>query len=185
MRVIAGSAKGRLLRGPKSTAIRPALDKVKGAIFNILHDVRGLNVLDLFAGTGSIGIEALSRGAQSTTFVDGGPEALALIHQNLKICGLNEAATVLRLSLPRDLRRLGKRFEPFDLIFVDPPYDKDLVNPTLAAVQGEKLLAPGGIIVVEHSPRESAETNGLILQNERKYGQTRVSFFRCFSSKIP
>ncbi len=176
MRIIAGSAKGRLLYGPKSDRIRPALDKVKGAIFNILYDVSDLKVLDVFAGTGSVGLEALSRGASSCTFIDRLPEALTLLRRNIERCGFEASAQILKLEVPRELRR-AQKFGPFDLIFVDPPYDKNLVNPSLEGVARERLLAPGGKIIVEHTPREGIEEiGGLKITDRREYGQTVISF---------
>ena len=178
MRIISGIAKGRLLHVPKSDRIRPALDKVKGAIFNILYDVAGQKIMDLFAGTGSVGLEALSRGAVSCLFIDQLPEALTLLRKNIEHCGFEASAAVLRLEVPRELRR-AQKFGPFDLIFVDPPYDKDLVNPTLTAIAREKILAPGGKVVVEHSPREAILPGvGLTLFDQRKYGQTIVAFLK-------
>jgi 16S rRNA (guanine(966)-N(2))-methyltransferase RsmD len=177
MRVIAGSQKGRILAGPKSAKIRPALDKVKQAIFNILGDVEGLQVLDLFAGTGSIGIEALSRGAHFAVFADSEPEALRLIRENLKRTDFEKQARILKLRLP--FRRFTDPPFPFDLIFVDPPYDRNLVNPTLRAIAREKILAPRGTVVVEHSPREPIEEDvGLAIIDRRKYGQTLISFLK-------
>lgn len=177
MRVISGSRKGRILAGPKSDKIRPALDKIKQAIFNILGNMEGLTVLDLFAGTGSIGIEALSRGAVHAVFVDGGAEAIRLIRKNLQQTGFDDPARVLRLRIPSELKRI--RHSTFDLIFIDPPYDRNLVNPTIRAVAREKILAPSGTVVIEHSPREPvADDAGLVLADQRKYGQTLISFLR-------
>ena len=182
MRVIAGIAKGRTLVGPKSHSIRPALDKVKGAIFNILFDVSDLTVLDVFAGTGAIGVEALSRGAGHAVFLDASPEALGIIKKNIELCRFVSQATVLRTKLPDDLKSVARKsgIERFDLIFVDPPYDQDLVNPSLAMIEKENLLAPDGKVIVEHSPRETLrEHKGLVLADQRKYGQTVISFFAC------
>lgn len=182
MRVISGIAKGRVLIGPKSHAIRPALDKVKGAIFNILYDVEEKTVLDLFAGTGAIGIEALSRGADRAVFVDSGDEALRIIRKNLETCRFENIADVFKAAIPRDLGRIAKKFGVFDLIFVDPPYDKDLVNPVLLKVAKLGLLAEGGKIIVEHSPREVIrEIPGLISKDTREYGQTLISFLQHLS----
>jgi len=165
------------LAGPKSDKIRPALDKVKQAIFNILGNIEGCRVLDLFAGTGSIGIEALSRGAVHAVFVDGDPEAIRLIRKNLQQTGFDDPARVLRLQIPSELKRI--RHSTFDLIFIDPPYDRNLVNPTIRAVAREKILAPRGTVVVEHSPREPiADDAGLTLVDQRKYGQTVISFLK-------
>lgn len=175
MRVIAGTAKGRTLVGPKSHSIRPALDKVKGAIFNILFDVADLNVLDVFAGTGAIGIEALSRGARHAVFLDASPEALGIVKKNIELCRFEDRATILRSKLPEDLRTVAKRsgIERFDLIFVDPPYDKDLVSPSLRKIAELGLLAEGGQIIVEHSPREEI---AMPVKDRREYGQTIISF---------
>ncbi len=181
MRVIAGTAKGRILTGPKSHSIRPALDKVKGAIFNILYDVSGLNVLDVFAGTGAIGIEALSRGAEAAVFLDASSEALDIIRKNVEACGFGTRSRILRTRLPEELKTVARKssIETFDLIFVDPPYDKDLVNSSLALIVRQKLLAEGGTIVVEHSPRETIRApEGLSLYDSRKYGQTVISFLK-------
>ena len=123
MRVITGSARGRKLSEPKNYDIRPTTDNVKESIFNIIQfDVEGRRVLDLFAGTGQLGIEALSRGAKSAVFVDKSSEAIALVKQNLKACNLE--ANVVREDSLSYLERGGK----FDLIFIDPPYDTELVN---------------------------------------------------------
>jgi 16S rRNA (guanine966-N2)-methyltransferase len=179
MRVIAGLQKGRRLFGPKSDDIRPALDKIKGAIFNILGDISGTKVLDLFAGTGSVAIEALSRGASRAVFVDNGTEALLLIRKNLEICRFEDEGLVVKADLPYRLHKLVRKEGPFDLIFVDPPYDKALVNPSLRLIVKEKILAPAGMVIVEHSPRESiGEDSGLILADQRKYGQTVISFLK-------
>lgn len=178
MRIVSGTFKGRRLQGPKSKEIRPVLDKVKQAIFNILGGVEELRVLDLFAGTGSIGIEALSRGASFAVFVDSGIEALRLIKKNIRLLGLENQTRVLRACLPKEVARLRK-VGPFGLLFVDPPYDRDLVNPTLHAIAREKILVPGGTVVVEHSPRETISPDvGLSLFDQRKYGQTLVSFLK-------
>ncbi|MDO8644346.1 MAG: 16S rRNA (guanine(966)-N(2))-methyltransferase RsmD [bacterium] len=189
MRIIAGQAKGRLLKTPKGKGIRPALDKVKGAVFNILQHgigLEGSSVLDLYAGTGNIGIEALSRGAAQATFVDDSKEAIDLIGENLKRTGFEGKGDVVVLRLPWGLKRWkGKR--DYDLIFVDPPYDKELVMPTLELLAREKILAPSGRIVVEHSPREKitvgagfprpgVETTPLQIIDQRKYGQTIITF---------
>ncbi len=177
MRIIAGTHKGRTLYGPKSHDIRPAIDKVKGAIFNILYDVSGKKVLDLFAGTGSVGLEALSRGAAHAVFVDYGAEALGLIRKNIELCKLESRSSIIKHKLPQGLGRILQRFAPFDLIFVDPPYDQDLVNLTLEKIISSHLLAPEGTILVEHSPREMiGEIAGLRLADQRKYGQTVISF---------
>jgi 16S rRNA (guanine(966)-N(2))-methyltransferase RsmD len=159
--------------------IRPALDKVKEAIFNILGDIKGLAVLDLYAGTGSVGIEALSRGAGRATFVDSAREAINLVEKNLERVKLSRKGSAQKLKLPLELSRLRTGGRPYDLIFVDPPYDEKLVNPTLRRIVREKLVVPLGRVVVEHSPRERIlEDVGLTILDQRKYGQTLISFLR-------
>ena len=177
MRIIAGQLKRRLLKGPRSRRIRPVLDKVKGAIFNILGSVAGARVLDLYAGTGSLGLEALSRGAIHATFVDDAKEAVGIIHDNVDALNLSGSSEILLKSVPAALRGLAGRELQFDLIFIDPPYDLGLINPALATIAESKMLNDGGWIVTEHSPRELPSSPVLQLADVRSYGQTRVSFF--------
>lgn len=179
MRVIAGTCKGRTLFGPKTSSIRPALDQVKESIFNILFNVERATVLDLFAGTGSVGIEALSRGASSAVFVDQSEEAVRLIEKNLKICGLIERATVFKMPVGTSIRTLSKKGGSFDLIFVDPPYLKKWVRKTLDQLAQSSLLLKTTQVVVEHHPKEPMiPPPGLELTDQRKYGQTIVSFLK-------
>lgn len=179
MRVITGDAKGRRLLAPKSKKIRPALDQVKEAVFNILFDVAGQSVLDLFAGTGSMGIEALSRGASHATFVDDFISAIVLIKKNLERCGFKDRASVIKSPVRAAIRRLSKHGTTFDIIFVDPPYLKDLVNPALEALSQSSLVAPASIIIVEHHPKEPiGEIDGLKVTDSRRYGQTLISFLK-------
>ena len=179
MRVIAGTAKGHRLFTPKSDLIRPVLDQVKEAIFNILFDVSDFKVLDLFAGTGAMGIEALSRGAGRTVFVDQSREAIELLHKNLEKCGLAKTSQVLPISTGKGIATLGKKREKFDLIFVDPPYERNLVNKTLRDLLKHRLVGPETIIIIEHHPKEPVELpEGIVLTDERKYGQTLISFLK-------
>ena len=144
MRVITGSARGRRLKTPENYDIRPTSDNVKEAVFNILQfDVEGRRVLDLFAGTGQLGIEALSRGAASAVFIDRDRTAIQIVKDNLKTCGLS--GTVLCCDSPSYLRSCGR----FDLIFVDPPYDSGLYGEVLGMINQIDILSEGGIIIVE------------------------------------
>ncbi|MGM9614391.1 MAG: 16S rRNA (guanine(966)-N(2))-methyltransferase RsmD [Oscillospiraceae bacterium] len=150
MRVITGTARGRKLREPKDMSVRPTTDMVKEAIFSIVQfDVPGRRVLDLFAGTGQLGIEALSRGAAECVFVDNSPASLALVRENLAACGMK--ATVVRSDALAYLRRCGK----FDLVFLDPPYHAGLYNDVLGALFSFDILSDGGIILVESERGES------------------------------
>ncbi len=178
MRVIAGSAKGlRLLTPKKTQPIRPALDQVKEAIFNILFDVQDLQVLDCFAGTGAVGIEALSRGAAHCVFIDHLPAAITLVRGNLEKCGFTAQATILAMPAIPGLQLLQRRHAQFDLIFLDPPYEKNLVNKSLDLVAHASLLAPTGLVIIEHHPKEIVTAPpGLAIRDQRKYGQTLITF---------
>ena len=150
MRVITGSARGRKLMEPKDQSVRPTTDMVKEAIFSIVQfDVPGRRVLDLFAGTGQLGIEALSRGARECVFVDNSPASLALVRKNLALCGLE--GTVVRSDALSFLKRCGK----FDLVLLDPPYHAGLYEDTLDALFSFDILNVGGIILVESMRGES------------------------------
>lgn len=179
MRVIAGSAKGLKLYAPNTSKVRPASDKVKGAIFNILGNIEDSKVLDLFAGSGSVGIEALSRGAKDAVFVELDRQIAESIQKNLENCHFSHLAKILRMEVKTALSLLSKKNESFHLIFVDPPYDKNLLNPTLLLVDKLNLLQSGGVLVTEHSPREMPETQETLeIFDQRQYGQTFISFLR-------
>jgi 16S rRNA (guanine966-N2)-methyltransferase len=169
LRVVAGQHKGRTLRAPAGASIRPTSDKVRGAIFNVLGDVEGLNVLDLFAGTGALGIEALSRGAARATFVDTEP---ASVQRNLAAIGLD--AAVDRRDALHWLRAPEGRY---DLVFADPPYSS---APSLGARLTELLpavLSKNARIVTESDKRAPLEL-GFPLEFERDYGDTRIRIHR-------
>lgn len=177
MRIIAGTAKGRRLHSPKSPLIRPVSDKVKEAIFNILGPIEEKSVLDLFAGTGSVGLEALSRGADRCVFVESFSHALFLLQKNIVACGFREHSFVLRGDVPTILNRLKKK-GTFDLVFVDPPYDRGLIGPTLGGLVRYNLIDAQSCVIVEHSPREAPAAEGVVVFDSRKYGQTWVSFLK-------
>jgi 16S rRNA (guanine966-N2)-methyltransferase len=169
MRVVAGRFRGRVLHSPRGRAVRPTSDKVRGAIFNVLGDVEGLRVLDLFAGTGALGIEALSRGAAEATFVDTDP---ATAERNLELVGVD--APVHRRDALQWLRFGGG---PYDLVFVDPPYSS---APRLGEELTELLqavLSQNARIVTESDKRAPLEL-GYPLEFERDYGDTRIRIHR-------
>ena len=131
MRIIAGAFRGRRLHAPKGNRIRPTIDRVREAIFNIIAaEVAGAKVLDLFAGTGAMGLEALSRGAQFCCFVDQGEEAVRLIRENVQLCGVQDRSRIIQGPAASAIRRLGSENELFDLIFMDPPYGKGYIEKT-------------------------------------------------------
>ena len=155
MRIIAGDLKGRVL-APVQGRTRPTAARVREAIFNILGPaVPEAQVLDLFAGTGALGIEALSRGAAQAVFVEDHPEALKALRRNLETLGLPDRSQVLPLPVAAALRKLAARGERFDLVFLDPPYGGGAAAATLGALAGSSLLLPEAWVVAEHSRRET------------------------------
>jgi 16S rRNA (guanine(966)-N(2))-methyltransferase RsmD len=177
MRVIAGQARGVRLVAPKGTQIRPTLDRVRESLFNILAPrVEGARFLDLFAGTGANGIEALSRGAAEAIFVDSDAQSLQCVEENLRRTRLEAGARRLRMVLPRELAALHG---PFDLIFADPPYRFPEYAELLEGVSARGLLAAGGLLVVEHERRvELPEAVGnLTRTRQARYGDTLLSFY--------
>lgn len=187
MRITGGTACGRRLTGPKrhDPAIRPTSDRVREAIFNILnHTIDGATVLDLFAGTGSFGLESLSRGAQSVVFVDQNSEALQIIGQNLRACFTQPAARAFQLDLTKgtSLKQLQKQLPKnlqFDLVFLDPPYEKKLAEKLLEMVEESGLLATGAVVIAEERQNQDlpATINGLQLTDRRHYGETGLWFY--------
>jgi len=177
MRIIAGSARGLRLETPPGDRVRPTLDRVREALFNIIApEIPGATFLDLYAGSGANGIEALSRGAAAVTFVDSHPQSQACIRKNLERTRLAQGATLLRCALPGDLRKIGGAF---DVVFADPPYDFTDFEGLLTAIGGSGLLAEGGQVIVEHSsfqtPPEAA--GSLQCQRRRRYGKCTLSFY--------
>ena len=185
MRITGGSARGRKLTPPRSDLIRPTCDRVREALFNIIGNrIAGSRVLDLFAGTGAIGIEALSRGAASVLFVDHSLEAGRLIEANLRACIPRPRAAFLALNLAtmshlQPLHAAMPAGERFDLVFMDPPYQKNLAQRVLAMVEQAGILAKDGLIVVEEHRRVMLPETvvSLALIDHRRYGETGLWFF--------
>lgn len=179
MRVIAGSAKSHRLLSVPGDSTRPITDRAKEALFSILaDDVVGARVLDVFAGTGAVGIEALSRGASHATFIDRNRRAVQTIQANLRHCKLAEPATVLHGDSFALLPAL--RDEPFDLIFIAPPQYQDLWRKMLLLVDGTpELLAPGGLVIVQIHPREEGPLTlaRLVEVDRRRYGSVLLLFY--------
>ena len=173
LRIIAGDAKGRRIKAPKGEIVRPTSEKVRGAILDILQSVEGLRVMDLFAGTGAMGLEALSRGAISCTFLEWDRRAIAAIETNIEVMGFEELAVVKRADLSKEFpTRLGK----VQVAFVDPPYRWEDYAHVLRETR--KVLAPGGWAVVEHDAGRELETvEGLKIIDQRSWGSTGATFF--------
>ncbi|MGZ3673736.1 MAG: 16S rRNA (guanine(966)-N(2))-methyltransferase RsmD [Ktedonobacterales bacterium] len=183
MRVVAGTAKGRKLKAPKTPGTRPVMDRVKTALFDILaRRVRGTRFLDLFAGTGSIGIEALSRGASAATFIELGPEALRCVRDNLAITGFTGQSEVLRTDAFKFLESAQAAGRRYDMVYVAPPQYQGLAAKALAQLDAAPLTEPGGLVIVQVDPREGAEVRGVPLHtlresDERRYGSTLLLFY--------
>jgi 16S rRNA (guanine(966)-N(2))-methyltransferase RsmD len=181
MRVIGGNARGRRLKVPKGQTTRPTAARVKEALFNILpHDLSGARVLDLFAGTGNLTIEALSRGAAAAIMVDSSFESGKVIRENLRRLHLTDRTKIWIMPATRALRLLARHGDTFDMIFLDPPYDRQWIDRTLQIIAQEKLLRGSGMVIAEHSIREDVEPryDSLALHDQRRYGSTLVSFFK-------
>jgi 16S rRNA (guanine966-N2)-methyltransferase len=180
MRVIGGALKGKKLCPIKGLTIRPTTDYLRESIFNILADcVADAVVLDLFAGTGSFGIEALSRGAASAVFVDKHSQAIKALDRNISACSLQERCVVVRRDVVRGLTFLKSMSQAFNLVFVDPPYDRGLVNRTLHLLDRAQCTSQRAVIVIEHSFHEAAPemVAGLRRIDQRQHGKTLVSFY--------
>lgn len=178
MRIIAGDFRGRRLHPPKSDRIRPTIDRVREAIFNIIAaEIPEARVLDLFAGTGAMGLEALSRGAALSVFVDQGSEAVRLIRENIKLCGAEDRSQILQEPVLSAVRHLAGRGERFDLIFMDPPYGKGLIEKALEIL--DTVAHTDTLIVAEHHVKDEAPTNPGIWtkERERRYGDTMISIY--------
>ena len=182
MRVIGGALRGRKLSNLRGKAIRPTADRLRESVFNIIQrHVPNASVLDLFAGTGAYGIEALSRGGQSAVFIDNGRMAVSIISRNLRLCQLETRAQVIRWDITTGLNCLNTFDTLFNLVFLDPPYNNNLVAVSLRHLQAFPILSPGSLIVVEHSQKEpiSNDTMNLKLTDQRRYGKSLVSILEC------
>ena len=180
MRIIAGTAKGIRLKTPKGMKTRPTADRVKVSVFGILAArPTDAAVLDLFAGTGALGLEALSRGAVSAILVDKSAESLKIIAENATLTNSVQLVTICREDVFQALRRLKNAGARFDLIFCDPPYNFGLAPKTLQALDEGDLLNENGVLVLEHSQHEKLpdELKRIVAYRSEFYGETVVSFF--------
>src|ERR1700674_690467 len=189
MRIVGGRLGGRTLAGPKSQAIRPTSDRLRESLFNILahghgDPITGARILDLFAGTGALGLEAMSRGAQFALFIDDGAEARALMRQNVEALGLGGVTRIFR----RDATKLGPvhPVEPFSLAFLDPPYRHGLGEKSLASLRDGGWLAPEALVVVEEATDAGFATPAGFSEIERRgYDDTELIFLRLGTDVIP
>src|SRR5688572_22326235 len=185
MRIVAGRFKGRTLAAPGDAALRPTSDKVRQAIFNIIEHaafasdftLQDARVIDLFAGTGALGLEALSRGAKFCLFVEEAAESRAIIRENVEALGLTGASKIWR----RDATNLGAldTLAPFDLAFLDPPYRKGLIAPALKGLATGGWLNPNALVIAEAAEDETMPiVDGYEILDDRVYGDTRIAFMR-------
>jgi 16S rRNA (guanine(966)-N(2))-methyltransferase RsmD len=181
MRIIGGRAKGVTLYAPKGLFVRPTSDRVKESIFNILSSLDGRSFLDLYAGSGSMGLEALSRGASRVVFVEKTRSCIEAIRRNLVLIRIGLSSEVIGATAEQGIRMLGRRRESFDIVFADPPYEKGYVDKTLDLLRRSALLArPSGVFVLQHSAREepAGEAVPFVRTRRNRYGETEVSFFQ-------
>jgi 16S rRNA (guanine(966)-N(2))-methyltransferase RsmD len=179
VRVIAGTLGGRRLTAPRGRATRPTSDRVREALFMSLEPLHGLRVVDLYAGSGALGIEALSRGAEHADFVESDRGTLAVLRGNLDQLGLTDRARVWSLELPRGLSRLAGVLTQADLVLADPPYGGEDARAVLATL-GRATLTEDVRVVIEHHGKDAIDEQfgGLVRERQRRYGETVVSTYR-------
>ena len=184
LRIISGERKGHIIKTVAGNRTRPTTDKVKESLFNILQSkLPGAYVLDLFSGTGNLGLESLSRGAEHAVFVEKNQAALPVLHENCHVLGYDEYIDILPYDVKRATTFLSEKNHDFDLVFMDPPYEKGLVAPTLQGLVKHPLLSLSALVVVEHTFKEEVPTAiaNLPCIREEAYGDTIVTFLRSCS----
>lgn len=182
MRIIAGSAKGRVLKSLKGRAMRPTMDRVRESVFGMLGErVRGARFLDLYAGAGTVGLEALSRGAEAATFIESHRPAGRVIEENARRCGFESRSRVIIADVGRGLAVLRREGERFDLVFVDPPYGSGELGGAMARLgQWAEMVSEGGLVLVQRSRHEDAgeQVGGFEKVRSMRYGETVVDLYR-------
>ena len=179
VRVISGSARGLKLNTPGDDRVRPTTDRVKESMFNIVQDwVYDSQVLDLFAGSGALGIEALSRGASQAVFCDNSLDSIKIIKSNIEKARVADRSQIVSGDFKRCLRDMEAKNQSFDMIFVDPPYYEGLFEEVLDTIRSCKILIKDGIVIVEHdAKRPIGQVEGLEVYKEKKYGITMLTFY--------
>lgn len=180
MRVISGKVRGLKLNTPKNEDVRPTTDRVKESLFNIINPyIMESDVLDLFAGTGSLGIECLSRGANRCVFVDVSKESISIVKSNIKKARVENESIVLNLDFKDAINKLKLQNNKFDVIFMDPPYYKNMFIDALEKITEASLLKEDGIIIIEHDTKDKfpEKINTIIQTKSKKYGNTTLTFY--------
>ena len=181
LRVISGKARGLKLDTPKNQDVRPTTDRVKESLFNMINSyIMDSNILDLFAGTGSLGIECLSRGAKNCVFVDKSKDSINIVRSNVKKARVENESTILNVDFKDAVKRLSTQNQKFDVIFMDPPYYENMFIECLKSIDEFNLLDEDGIIVVEHDTKDLFEESigRLNKSREKKYGNTTLTFYK-------
>jgi 16S rRNA (guanine(966)-N(2))-methyltransferase RsmD len=181
MRIIAGEFRGRRIKQPASKKVRPTKDRIREAVFNIIAPaVSGSKVLDLFAGSGAYGLEALSRGAEKAVFIEKETESVDSIKENIELLGVEEDSEVITGDVFRKIKELNESKKEFSLIFSDPPYSVGMAKKTLIKIGHYDILLHSGIIIIEHNIEEGLpEAEGdLSLIKTRTYGKTSISIYQ-------
>ena len=181
MRIIGGDAKGRTIYSPKQRQMRPTSDGIKESLFNILHALCGKSLVDLFAGSGNVGLEALSRGASKVIFVEKNAVMVNAIKRNLRELSFGGEYEILAVEAAKSIRKLQNRGESLDFLFADPPYERGFVRDIFHSLSGGNILSEDGVLIIQHSVRENVDehyTGDFILTDRRRYGDTHLSFFK-------
>jgi 16S rRNA (guanine966-N2)-methyltransferase len=181
MKITGGEAKGRTLRFPSGSKERPTSDFLREALFNLLGSLEGNTFLDLFSGSGSVGLEAASRGAKEIYFIEKDKRLAGIIEKNVQNCHLDKNFFVIAGDIENGLRDLFRKKIKFDIIFVDPPYNRSLVTTTLSLLKKYQILKEEGVIVIQHSLKENFTEfpiDNFNLADQRKYGENALTFFK-------
>ncbi|MEA2014444.1 MAG: 16S rRNA (guanine(966)-N(2))-methyltransferase RsmD [Thermodesulfobacteriota bacterium] len=179
MRITGGHARGRKIYAPNSDKIRVSSDRVRESLFDILPSMDGLFFLDIYAGSGSSGIEALSRGSTGAVFIEKEVLHAVELKKNLDLCGFDKVSEVIVSTAERGIRILSGRGRRFDVVFADPPYDRGLAAKVPGLLKERNLVSRDGVLVVEHSFREDVVVeNPFVMTDRRRYGDTVISFFK-------
>lgn len=181
MRIIGGEYKSRSIAMPRGVEMRPTQDKIREALFNILGDITGKKVLELFAGSGAFGIEAISRGAGSVTFVDNNFRCVQTIKSNLGSLGIPDSRyNIVKADALKFPAKLAHNREEYDIIFLDPPYYRDMAKKCLINMGSYDIVSPVGLVIVEHFKKDAlgAELERLVFIDERRYGDTLITILR-------
>ena len=181
MRIIGGKVKGRTLHFPSGSKERPTSDFLREALFNLLGSLQDKTFLDLFAGSGSVGLEAASRGAQVVYFVEKNKNLVEIIKKNIQTCCLDNKCRIIAGDIEFGLRDLFRKKYEFDIIFADPPYNRDLVGATLKFLSKYQVLRKDGVVVIQHSIKENFTEfvdNNIYQTDQRKYGDNALTFLK-------